>query len=48
MAIAISKDASPQQVYAVIGNLVDAHEQAGIETISVKELKAWLNQKKTK
>jgi len=48
MAIAISKDASPQQVYAVISNLVDAYEQAGIDSISVKGLKEWLNQKKTK
>ena len=48
MAIAIPKDASPQQVYTVLGHLVAEAEQAGIETISVKELKAWLNQKKTK
>jgi|DEB0MinimDraft_6_1074348.scaffolds.fasta_scaffold70484_3 hypothetical protein len=48
MAIAIPKDASPQQVYTVLGHLVDVHEQAGIETISVKGLKEWLNQKKTK
>lgn len=48
MAIAIHKDASPQQVYAVISNLVDAYEQAGIESISVKGLKEWLKEKKTK
>jgi len=48
MAIAIHKDASPQQVYKVISNLIDVYEEAGIESISVKGLKEWLQQKKTK
>lgn len=42
-----AKDASPQQVYAVLQNLVREYERAGIETINVKDLSAWLATKKT-
>ena len=48
MSIAISKDASPHLAYAVISNMVKCHEEAGIDTISVKALKEWLDKKKDK
>lgn len=41
-----AKDASPQQVYAVLHNLVAEYERAGVEAINVEDLKKWLATKK--